>query len=417
MGLSSHLQRFIPDRRGNVAMIFAVSALPLLLVAGMPVDYMGALHARTRLQAIVDASVLAAAVQLPDAAKALSTVNAHFDHGTMDMTIVKRDFSIKDEKVVASVSAEYPTTLMNLVGVDSLEITADARATSGGAGMELVMVLDVSGSMSGEIPSLRAAATQLLDEIYGNKTSLANVHIGLAPFGGRVNVIEYGENWMTSPPAMSNGPTAPVGTTCKVKTQNVSYPRLCTTHRSLANSENDEPPSVEKFGNFAGSWEVCPVNKSVGLNASRAVIQSAVDQLCAGHGTSTEVGMVWGWRMISPKWKGLWGNPKLPLSMSDTPGKYVVIMTDGKNHPNQSGDTYSETQANDRLLRQCSAMKQSGITIFAVTFNMGGALSSLYEQCVSKSEFNFTAEDGYELKSVFGAIGEFVTAGKVRLLN
>ena len=121
--------------------------------------------------------------------------------------------------------------------------------------------------------------------------------------------------------------------------------------------------------------------------------------------------------MISPKWQGKWGNPNLPLSYDKTPGKYVVIMTDGKNHPNQSDDPYSEKEVDAQLLRECQAMKQEGITIFAITFKMGGALTSLYQQCASKPEFEFDAESEADLESVFSTIGELLTAGTVRLIR
>lgn len=232
-----------------------------------------------------------------------------------------------------------------------------------------------------------------------------------------MNVIEYGQKWTATTPKEKNGPTGTVGTDCKTKSANISYPRLCTNHRGTPDNESAATPSEAVFTEFSGKdYSVCPVNKAMGLTADRSQAQTLVNSLCSGHGTSTEVGMVWGWRMISPKWKGLWGDANLPLSAKDTPGKYVVIMTDGKNHPNQSGDTYSETDANNQLLRECAAMKAEGITIFAVTFNMNGALEALYEQCVSKPEYNFTAESGVELNTVFTTIGATLAKGRLRLV-
>ena len=93
---------------------------------------------------------------------------------------------------------------------------------------------------------------------------------------------------------MSNGPTGPVDTKCKIKVPDPAYPRLCTALRSGENMENTELPSVEGFDEFGGDAVVCPVPKAVGLNSNRATIQQSIDNLCAGHGTSTHLGMVWG---------------------------------------------------------------------------------------------------------------------------
>ncbi len=95
----------------------------------------------------------------------------------------------------------------------------------------------------------------------------------------------------------------------------------------------------------------------------------------------------------------------------------MVIMTDGNNHPGQSGDPYSSSEADAQLLRECQAMKDEGITIFAVTFNMGGSLAGLYQQCVSDPGYQFDAESDYDLEEVFDVIGNIVNALAVRLVN
>ena len=49
-------------------------------------------------------------------------------------------------------------------------------------------------------------------------------------------------------------------------------------------------------------------------------------------GTTGNLGLVWGWRTLSPKWRGLWGDADLPLDYgTDFMDKVVVIMTDGNN--------------------------------------------------------------------------------------
>ena len=49
------------DQRGNTAVLFALSIVPLLLAAGCAIDYLRYVNARTEIQAALDAGALAAA--------------------------------------------------------------------------------------------------------------------------------------------------------------------------------------------------------------------------------------------------------------------------------------------------------------------------------------------------------------------
>jgi Flp pilus assembly protein TadG len=54
------LLAFRRDRRGNVAVIFAIALLPLLAFVGVAIDYSMASRARAKLQAAADAASVAA---------------------------------------------------------------------------------------------------------------------------------------------------------------------------------------------------------------------------------------------------------------------------------------------------------------------------------------------------------------------
>jgi Flp pilus assembly protein TadG len=59
MSLAPMTRRFAADQRGVVAVIFALTLLPLLMGAGVAIDYSRAASARSDLQAAVDAAALA----------------------------------------------------------------------------------------------------------------------------------------------------------------------------------------------------------------------------------------------------------------------------------------------------------------------------------------------------------------------
>jgi Flp pilus assembly protein TadG len=54
------VRRFVGDRRGNVAIIFALSLLPIVFLAGMALDFTAAIGRRALLNAAADAAALAA---------------------------------------------------------------------------------------------------------------------------------------------------------------------------------------------------------------------------------------------------------------------------------------------------------------------------------------------------------------------
>ena len=60
--LLKNLGALLADRRGNVAMIFALSLMPITLLAGGAVDLNQAMTARTRLSQALDAAALAVGV-------------------------------------------------------------------------------------------------------------------------------------------------------------------------------------------------------------------------------------------------------------------------------------------------------------------------------------------------------------------
>jgi len=60
----SHIQRFLADRGGAIAPIFAIVVIPVLGLASAAIDYSRAATERSRLQAAVDATALSV-IHLP----------------------------------------------------------------------------------------------------------------------------------------------------------------------------------------------------------------------------------------------------------------------------------------------------------------------------------------------------------------
>jgi Flp pilus assembly protein TadG len=58
--LGSLIRRFLLDRRGNIAIIFALALVPVIFLAGMALDFTSALGKRTLLNAAADSAALSA---------------------------------------------------------------------------------------------------------------------------------------------------------------------------------------------------------------------------------------------------------------------------------------------------------------------------------------------------------------------
>ena len=73
------------------------------------------------------------------------------------------------------------------------------------------------------------------------------------------------------------------------------------------------------------------------LVSSKARILAAIDEMAPWHrgGTMANLGLAWGWRVLSPNWRGRWDGDlpdELPLDY-ETPNmeKVVILLTDGNN--------------------------------------------------------------------------------------
>ena len=72
------------------------------------------------------------------------------------------------------------------------------------------------------------------------------------------------------------------------------------------------------------------------MTANATTVTNAINAMTAQGNTHIDLGLAWGWRMLSPRWQGLWGGEmntnSLPLAYN-TKGmnKAVVLLTDGFN--------------------------------------------------------------------------------------
>lgn len=187
------MQSFLKNRRGNVAVIFALSMLPIAILVGGSVDLSRMRVERTKLQSAVDAASLAATMLPAGSSDAAirATVNsylaANYDgHGALAGA---PEISRNGTAVEVFATANVPMTFAALLGAESRPVSAHARAERGGVNLEIALVLDVTGSMAGsKIRDLRRAATDLIDIVVQDVQTPYYTRMAVVPYSVGVNL-------------------------------------------------------------------------------------------------------------------------------------------------------------------------------------------------------------------------------------
>ena len=163
--------------------------LPILLgVAGIAIDMGNMYLTHTRLQAAVDAGALAGSLELPydpDLSKGIvrqavdDMVAANMD--SAEVTVVQAGTEVRSVEVTAQ--AEVNLLLMGILGMSDQVVEASAAA--GFNKLEVVFVIDNSGSMKGTpITMVKEASIALTDLLIPDGAS-PDTKVGLVAFQGQ----------------------------------------------------------------------------------------------------------------------------------------------------------------------------------------------------------------------------------------
>ncbi len=425
--------RFLRDRRALVAVMFALAAVPLMLAIGVGVDGMRVWLVRSRLITSIDAAALAGArnLNIPVATRDTEVTNmfwTNFQKNAIDPTgtaLVPRWFgfmgaSTADPLICAlpnpkagcagveantlrvTGTARVPTTFLRLTKIffgsdnDFVDVSWTGEARRADLGMEVSLVLDVTGSMGANgvvspigsanpvsnIDALRLAAGDLVNILYGPNETLDNLRVAVVPYTTTVNIGTANEAWLNAPIGNRYSPVtwrgcvearylnqndrndatpaiapftpyfAPstlqasgqpfytvTATGNRVIGDNDWMPRL---YSPTATQAQNDVAITEMWQDTRGNDNVgpnlgCPALRILPLTASKTTVLNhilAVRSTFRG-GTMHNIGMQAGWFTLSPNWRGWWPDATRPLAYG-TPflQKVVVILTDGESNWN-----------------------------------------------------------------------------------
>ena len=434
------VRRFVRRLRraesGAVAAIVALSVIPLMVGGGLAVDLSRAYLVKSRLSHALDAAGLAVGTMRTNSTSTayLETqfnnfFTANYPAGEVGAT---HDLTFVDNGGIITVSGKTTvnTVFMSIVGIDTITVSSTAEIKVETKGLELVMVLDNTGSMSGsKLASMKSASLDLIDIVFGGETTPDFVKVGLVPFSGSVNIGSTNTAYVTNPGAFDWGTTSWEG---------------CVEARSYPDDVRDSSPSLgglwtpyywadhDSYNDWidGGSYDIdssppsgrgpnkyCP-RAVTPLTNNRTLLESEINAQWASGYTHINYGAVWGLRLISPS---------EPFTQGSTYGdpdwtKAVIILTDGENTTHDKVDTAygyrtegllgsttgSGTTAalNSRLTEVCTAMKNQDIMVYTITFNVSSTTTqALFEDCATSSDKYFNSPDSTTLTQAFRAIG------------
>ncbi len=193
-GFMSKLFRFGNNESGALAPILAVSAIPIILAAGIAVDYGNAVSVQARLQAAVDAAALAAGRESNMSDTELERIandyfNSNFgtpaNSGTPQMQLV-----INDNNLIVNGTVTVGNYLAKVAGFDTTKISATSQVTKEANGLEVVLVFDNTGSMGQQsrLSTLKVAANDFVEILFGPRDVADTLKVAVVPFSQFVNV-------------------------------------------------------------------------------------------------------------------------------------------------------------------------------------------------------------------------------------
>jgi len=428
--LYAAIKRFRDDRRGTTAIILALAFIPVLGIVGAAIDLTRAHIVKTRLQGAIDAAVLAAAssgelTKSQRIAKAESVFAANFPADELGDAGVP-SITIDDEgKIVGTANADLGTSIMSVLGFDSMDVSADAEAFSGKLTQgEIILVLDYSGSMNsdGKYQSMRDAATSLINQLTQDGTH-TGVKFGLVPFSEHVYgtmesdfIVDEvpGGSWTNctrdrrwSHNIQDSTPLSAVDAS--------KWGMQCTPSGGGEEEEGGSACAGGGEEEEGGSSCTCDAYAICSNYVSRNLVMQPLttnySQLTAQLASMTpyanthiSLGLAMGWHMISPN------APWQEGSSYGTSGmvKAIVLLTDGAQTTAAwgPGDSSSVSNAESNLEDMCQSIKAQDVKIVTVAFDLDdtNTKTRLQNCATSPTHFFHEVETGAELVAAFQKI-------------
>ncbi|WAC49293.1 pilus assembly protein [Asticcacaulis sp. SL142] len=201
--LSTLWQRLNPFRShqgGNVAVIFGLSAMTLVVAAGGGTDVVRQMEVRSRLQDAADAAVLRAVMssKMTDEQREIAADQAFVNNFGFDNAerydaegTVGTEVEGNTTHVTYNVEATVENLFLSIIGMETTTVTVVAKAQSQMRKSEIAFVLDVTGSMSSDstrIANLKSSMDSVLKSLLTDGVNASETKVAIVPFNPQVRV-------------------------------------------------------------------------------------------------------------------------------------------------------------------------------------------------------------------------------------
>ena len=353
------LRRFADDTAGNLT-VFALSLfMMMVMIGGVAVDLMRFEATRTTLQNTLDRATLSAA-SLSQQLDPEDVVTDYFNKAGLAQYL--RSVSVEEglnyREVKADARAATDPYFMHLIGIDEMDAPGHSKAEQRMTNVEIVLVLDVSGSMQTvssngktRLANLKDAAKEFVDTVLSSDTE-SRISIALVPFNGQVNLgatlrARYNETWVhgiqdvncIDLPASVYGQTG-ISTTIELPmtahTDSYSTTSKVASYVDRLSADLATPAPLNRWCPPSTRNTVTMPSKDI------SALQNRIDSLEAIGATSINAGMKWGMTLIDPGTQPIINHfvdiGQIPTVFAGRPFEYtdpetmkiIVLMTDGE---------------------------------------------------------------------------------------
>ncbi len=412
--ITTKIHHLRADQSGNIAIIAAVSLMPMVLCVGAAVDYSRISLARSTMTSALDSATLAAAKGLSNGSLVDDQVEAYVnamlaanlrETGIRGMAYTVSNIRNDSENgtLSADIHSDLPMSFMTIANIDTVKVASHVEVSYGNQKVELAMMLDVTGSMRGsKISALKAAAKDAVNILMpATVADPTKTRIGLVPYSYSVNAGSYADN----------------------VTDDLSY--RCVTERSGGESFSDASPIAHPVGadSRAVDANYCPNQAIRPLTSKRRNLLRDINAYSASGYTAGHLGVAWSYYMLSPKWDAIWPTPSKARPYNDSKTlKIALLMTDGEFNTYYDGTTGTAwggnvAPSNNAAARLCDDMRAKGIVIYSVAFSAPASAQALLRNCATPDsddvQHYYNATSGAELKRAFANIAKSIQTLRV----
>ncbi|MEO9825668.1 MAG: VWA domain-containing protein [Paracoccaceae bacterium] len=365
------------DEAGSITIFSLIIFVLILMCAGMAVDMMRYERERTGLQNAMDSGVIAAS-SLNQGADPTLLVKDYVEKAGFnpDLVTVNPDISEAGGNVIGrNVSAvadfQMNTMFMKMMGIEALPGRAAGTALEGSQILEIVLVLDISGSMgwaaSGggtKMDKLKTAAKSFVTTVMENSDP-DRVSISIVPYNQQVYMdtalmarlpLENTLQTVVDPPAYPGAITAyqtmSPATRCARFADEDFATRSLSDTATIGVSASFSTNNNNSYNNMGEGAYWCGDNwpKMMLYQNDETTLHAHIDSLTTQGFTAIDYGMNWGVGILDPDFRGvvtdMVDDGEAPSTARDHPVdygtadvlKYVVLMTDGTNTLQQDLD-------------------------------------------------------------------------------